>query len=45
MVDAQPEYEVDSILCECEVAVEDASLLSYLEDGTIVKHNGCPKLS
>ena len=40
MVDVQPEYKVDCILCECmELAVEDASLLD-LEDRTIVKHSG-----
>ena len=45
MVDAQPEYKVDHILhASMELAVEDASLLE-LEDGMIVKHSGCPKLS
>ena len=44
MVHAQPEHKVDHILTSMEPEIKDASLL-YLEDGTIVKRSGCPKLS
>ena len=42
MVDAQPEYEVITSSMIVELAI--TSLLD-LEDGMIVKHSGCPKLS